>query len=287
MSGFLTRLAARALGSSRAVEPRLRGRFEPVRRDDFDAGVVLEQFEEGESARPRPPAHELVAQAGERREVRHSPAVRETPAALEIARAVEAESAPRVHEEAPPGPPTIARSRLLAPSPPITASAIDESTPPAEHRPASARQAPDVAPDAIPDPRLRVQEPAASPIADAEVVDEPVFATSVRLLEPDAEAEVVASRHGERVAPLPHAATAGSRSVETSRRSAVQAINDSQSADIDATSEITPDSEPVVYIRIGRIDVKAVMPAPPKQVSRSQQPIESLDDYVRRTSGRR
>ena len=47
------------------------------------------------------------------------------------------------------------------------------------------------------------------------------------------------------------------------------------------------ESEPVIRVSIGRIEVRAVAPVPqPRSGQESRQPIESLDEYLRRTARR-
>ncbi len=51
--------------------------------------------------------------------------------------------------------------------------------------------------------------------------------------------------------------------------------------------EHAANSEAVVHVRIGRIDVRAAAPPPLPAPKPTQSRVESLDDYLKRTSGRR
>lgn len=296
MSGFLDRLAARAVGDAPLVHPRVRTRFEP------DAGALpaapageIAQVKEVAAAVPRTmEAREPVAEARTfEPEVRSVPAERRTdpPAVAEPA-------------EAPPSVDHVpSEAQLFAVVRPVVAPPLTVM-----ERPVAAREEDSEEAEAA-GSRLR-RDP--HPIAPSPT------RTHTRAGEGEPEKKAVASSP-----PLPGEGSAdgrGGRGVRVHRaappeelpaeplraeerllaepppvrpRSALAAElptveADRRGAPLPPSLEESEPSETVVHVSIGRIDVRANQPAAPeRRPSRPAGPRLSLGDYLKRREERR
>ncbi len=352
MSGFLARLAERAVGAARLVEPRLRSRFEPDAQFTVASPMEVEEFVDVPAAdAPRPSTEHRapIEHSGSRAAVIERAAIaspgapRQPVPAMQQVRGsalrgtvredVTAETV-STHAERGVEPIFSARAKATEPAPARPPADVDVPT----HTPqvaarAGADQASAPRQPLTVDPDVRPTPIAANAAkSDAAAHEPPMDQTTfverlVTETKPEGDDLVFAadtSNNGsqsldsappagevgdamERVTP---AAPTHVRSAKTSRhdvrRRATGAIDgDHDFGPIDPTAiDVEPsarrmdrtesmrlehpaDSEPVVHVRIGRIDVRATAPSAPP-VPRSTQPrVESLDDYLKRTSGRR
>jgi hypothetical protein len=355
MSGFLSRLAERAVGASPLVEPRLRSRFEPDAQFTVTSPMEIEEFLDvlpADLARPGAERRAPTAPAGSSASMadraasatlgtsrRPAPAtlpVRGTAPRREAQEDVAPETAPaRVERRVEPVfPPRAPVSEQKPARPPRDIGAT-------KHAPQLAARA-GADPASVTRPPLAVEtNPGPTPIAahgaqsdavayedrgsSAEQLvtgtgperDDLVFAADIsvdrsRFLDgapPVGEVPGAVERPYEPAmrAAVPAAST-HVRSAKTTRhevrRPAMAAmIGDHDSMDRAATGaerstrrmdraesmglERAADSEAVVHVRIGRIDVRAATPPPPALQRSAEVRVESLDDYLKRTSGRK
>ena len=276
---FLARLAARATGTSRAVEPRLRSRFEPIAPSEGSTPIEIDQPVE---AQPESASRETR----NRNSLSNSPGQwRLSPPPSRAASQAQAPAANPVRPVAAtlPASPRVEKAR---PSPPLASAAGSDHS-------VSEPSSPDLGVGPTPAPSMQregetppfseaetaiLEEPSTGPAptsspaprGSAEMIGDQVFASpGSATFEPDldpARTPAASSPPGVRVS---HRA-AGRRSDTHSEH-----------------SEVGVDEEPTVRVRIGRIEVRASTPALPAARRSSRPPIESLDDYLRRTSGRR
>ncbi|HXN91659.1 MAG TPA: hypothetical protein VN906_09255 [Candidatus Sulfotelmatobacter sp.] len=358
MSGFLSRLAERAVGASRLVEPRLRSRFEPDAQFTVASPMEVEEFLDvppADIARPGAEHRAPTAPAGNRAATvdrgapaplgttrQPVPATQQARGSAPLPAAQEDVADETVSTRVEPGvesvfPPGAQESEPAPARPPADmggATHAPQLAPRAGADHVAARRQPLAAdPDARPTPIATnyaksdavTQEAGMDhttvferPVTETELEwDDPVFAadTSIngsRSLDSAAPADEVRAamepsmeRAAERATPV---ASTHVRSVKTSRHEARRPTTpandhdfgpmDRAAIDVERGSrrmdraesmrlDHLADSEAVVQVRIGRIDVRAAAPPPPA-IQRSTQPrVESLDDYLKRTSGRR
>lgn len=288
---FLDRMAARAVGVSPAVSPRLRSRFEPSTPNAGVEPMELDQLVESTgpathraASAPNVPPETARVSAESTRGPSLSPSpVRAAHAEPPIA----TEPVANPPKSMPPGvPPEPARAELprdaIAGEPAAASSRMDPAGgggPPMRSTPTDA-PAPETGP-----PRV-VETIGAKRFAQAgldradetppaTLDDEPAFApVPVKVV-----ATPARRRSGEPPAPERIAAAA----VAIARRRDAPTLGRPETG----RPEAAADAEPTVHVHIGRIDVKAVTPPPPAGRRAFEPPIESLDDYLRRSSGRR
>jgi hypothetical protein len=372
VSGFLTRLAERAVGTSRPVEPRLRSRFEPDAQFTVASPMEVQEFLDvppADLARPGGEHPVPIAPAGSRAptvdraataspgtprqpvpapdQVRGSAPRRAAPeyvAAKTVSKQVEGGVEPVFSPGAQATEPAPARPaadvggtqhgpQLAAPTGADHASAPSqplESDPDVRPAPIAANTAKsDAVAQEAPIDRTTVVERLATNTEPE--VDDLVFAADIsingsrsldsaspadevrgameratqRATERDAEGATQRATQRATPAPSTHVRSArtsrhevrppampaidGDHDVGPMDRAAIDVERGSRRMDRAESMRLDhlADSEAVVQVRIGRIDVRAAAPPPPA-IQRSTQPrVESLDDYLKRTSGRR
>jgi hypothetical protein len=291
VSGFISRLAERAVGASRLVEPRLRSRFEPDAPFAVASPMEIEQFVDA-------PRSDLSRPGAEPRAPLPSPGPRATVDGAAIAaRGALGEPTPGAqHEigdaprlstqgyvagETPTGPP----EREVAPV--VEPRALERdmrSTRLGDH---GARA---VAPKPPTDQTVFVERLVAE--TDPEP-DDIVFAApdnSDSLSRSLSRASVGPEVPADAVEPATPTHVRSPRiSRHELRRPGVAPIGRDHDLGREDRTEWTShaDGEPVVHVQIGRIDVRATTPPPPAVLKTALPPVESLDDYLKRTSGRR
>ncbi len=277
---FLARLAARATGTSRAVEPRLRSRFEPIALSEGSPPLEIDQLVEVQpesASRETPNRNALSNSPGQSHfspPLSRSGSQAQGPAANPVRPvALTGSPASRV-EEARPSPALegAARSDRSVSEP--SAPDLGAAPTPAPSTPHGGEAAPPFAEaeTAIPVEPAPGSAPTSSPasLGAAEMTGDQVFAApGSGTFEPDLTLD------------RPPAATP--RPAERVSHRAVRRRSDTHFEH----AEVGVDDEPTVHVRIGRIEVRASTPASPAAKRSSRPPIESLDDYLRRTSGRR
>ena len=315
MNSFLTRLSARAIGSARAVEPRLHGRFETIRRAGPPAATETEEFEEPVIAGTGRPERELGLQhiaASEQTQPlqRERDPVAGNTASHAAGPALPAALRAAATPESTPGP------EPLLPVSPKAESRPDETNPDSERRTVPGHRA-----GSVPDPAIAARtrrhevgsssdparlshaevgspsaaawdssvEPSQRALAQVEVGTDPAFDAPERpRREPPQVAGQPAIQAAGRIEPSNRTSAQGGPRRSTLSESGRRTLMHRSGAEAEAEAGAPePDPETVVYVRIGRVDVKAVMPAPQPAPRSVQQPIESLEDYLARTSTRR
>ncbi len=277
MNDFLGALAARSFGTAGGLRPRVAGWFEPPADAGLagDPPLLLEQ----EATTERAPA----PRSAPRREA-------QPPEAAEVPRHPSA-PVPRPHapETAPPPPATAAASMAAEPlTPAMPTMWRNEPSPPdwtpsREQAPASVHHAGEfvaelalAASGLIPKPReTAAREPAPS---DASVVAwEPRGAPSPALAE-----AAPARRQSDPLAPsMQQKGTLVPR--EATPSAPRQAPARSEASVVD---EAAAQPAPTIHITIGRIEVRAVAPAP--SIASAPPPRSALQDYLRaRQEGKR
>jgi len=292
MKGFLSRLAARAIGTPAAVEPRLRTRFEPDAPLEAASALEIEEFVE--AARAETSDYDLPPQ-GPASRVKRSGASRvgDVGTGRPLADAMRVQVSrpqPQVLDRSP-RTPTFASQQLTGahtPIPSVVVRGDDVSEPP----------------PVAPPPATAATREGSARLADEAVADQidVAFARADTEIAPrgSRHAESASSRHPteEVSAPFEGVTASVTRGAPASRPHHEKVYKPSavEAAELVAgrrfptsrTAPLAPDkaSEPTVHVRIGRIDVEAVSPRP-AVVKSTRPPVESLEDYLKRMSSRR
>jgi hypothetical protein len=283
MSGFLSRVAARAVRQSPLIEPRLRSRFEPEARADAATLVDVESFVDGSrpsagAAPPRaakPPGTAATSVSSrlrlEAEPTSGIPSAREAPA-LAQERYPEQAQEPEIGEVAA-APALLPQNRDERPEAVVEVRKPDTRA----SRGAASRVWPiGVTPDEPADPEvagvLAAADETGRSVPEARLVG-PSESSPARAAAPGPASPSLAGHLGRVAA---HLATVGSGPPRAAARRRPDG------------GERGETEEPVVHIRIGRIDVRAVAPTTWKpRAAAPGQPIESLDEYLKKSSNRR
>ena len=305
MTSFLGRLAERAVGSAYGVEPRLRGRFEsgsqpipPGDTSEFVEGVEQVQFSPRQLAWPDKRSDvqpDAGIETGKRATpFRQPPLTRPQPT---MSAQAPVSALGQSNEPLAVASPTTPRRRAQGDSepsgralnPPNTAHDTPAAGIPLAQRGGAEQPPVHKLPAGVDRPlEGRKSDPAPLPAPirpgrshprDVREAGEPVFDISrPRVFEPDVTPLQWTARTQGRIGSAGHPPGISQKDAASNR---------SRMAIADGGVAFDRESDSTVYVRIGRIDVEAVMPPAQPARKSSQPPVETLDEYLRRKAGPR